>query len=157
MKKIVFIEGASLLLLSLIGVAEGVRLIIQKDPQRIQEALGPGFYVLFASLALMIVGVAHLLVNYRSPPSVKKAAVGSKSEGRATMIGMIIVLVLYLFLIQAVGYLLASIVFFFMEFRMVGIKSWRKDITLTLIFTAVYYVVFIKYCDMSFPQAYLFR
>ncbi len=155
MNRKVLIEGALFLFLSCLGIVEGLRLQSQGDAQAIQGPIGPGAYVLFPSLLLMITGFVYLFRNYRK----RKALNGIKEKtGRKVRVfGIILVLGLYVFLMDVCGYLLASVVFFLLEFRIVGIQSWTKIAILTGLVVAVYYIVFVEFCSMSFPRGMLFR
>jgi hypothetical protein len=64
---------------------------------------------------------------------------------------------MYALLIDVAGYLVASILFFFLAFRIVGVKSWAVNIILALMITAAYYAVFVEYCSMIFPRGLLFK
>ena len=150
MNKKVLIEGALLLVISFIGLAESIHLVADIDPHTVYDTLGPGYYILFLSLALMVTGALHIVVNYGEGPAAAKVEVNM--ELRKRMIGMILALALYTLAISYVGYLISTVLFFLLEFRIVGIKSWRTSIILTLVLTTVYYIVFVKYCEMVFPR-----
>jgi drug/metabolite transporter (DMT)-like permease len=154
MKKSVFIEGIFLLAFSLFGIAEGLRLVFERDPTVVYDMLGPGYYIVFLSVGLMAVGIAHLATNYRKAHEIQKDTMDK--EMRTRLIGTVLAMVIYILFINYLGYIVASIVFFLTEFRIVGIKSWRINCILTICLTAVYYVVFVHYCDMIFPRGILF-
>lgn len=155
MKRTVLIEGILLLVIGLVSAGEGMHLIVDKDPNIIYDMIGPGYYVLLLSIALMATGVVHLIVNYRKRLIMEKVEV--TGEMRRRMISIVAVMAIYTFLIGITGYLVATIVFFLLEFRVIGIKSWRLNVILTILLTAVYYIVFIRYCDMVFPRGILLR
>jgi len=155
MKRTALIEGILLLVISLVTMAEGYRLAIYKDPSALYDMLGPGSYVLVFGILLMIIGLAHLIVNYRRSLRVEKLVVSK--EMRTRVISAIGVLVIYTVLINIIGYLLATIVFFFLELRVVGVKSWLTHVTLTFAFTAVFYIVFIHFGNMIFPRGIFIR
>ena len=154
MSRTLLIEGILLFFISIMGMAEGLRLIRNPDPIAATDAIGPGYYVLFVSIALMAAGLTHLIVNYRKYLCTETIAVDK--EMRIRMIGVITILAIYILLIYMVGYLVASIVFFLLEFRIVGIKSWIFNVILTLSLTAVFYIVFVYYCSMVFPKGIFF-
>ncbi len=155
MKKKVFIEGILLLAIGLLGLVEGVRLVTHRDPKTAYDILGPGFYILFLAIAWIAIGIIHLAVNYRKSFDMKMAAVGK--EMRIRMIYMVLVFALYIFLIDIVGYIAASVIFFFLEFRAVGIKRWLTNAMLTSGLTITYYIVFVHYCSMVFPRGIFFK
>jgi hypothetical protein len=155
MGKRIFIEGILLLSVGLAGVAEGLRIARLPQDVHIQDAVGPGFYLFFLGLLLLAVGVAHITVNY------KKTATGEKIEAdkkmRIKMLLMTATLGAYILIIDVVGYLAASFLFFLLEFRIVEIKSWSKNIISSIALTAFYYVVFVRFCDMVFPVPVFLR
>jgi hypothetical protein len=150
MKKSVLMEGIFLLVISFFGLAESIHLVYDIDPNAIYDTLGPGYYILFLSIALMVTGVLHIVINYRKGVATPKVEVNK--ELRKRMIGILLVLGLYAVAIEFIGYLISTVSFFILEFRMVGIKSWQTNIILSVILAAGYYVIFIKYCDMVFPK-----
>ena len=158
MKRILLIEGILLLFIGLVSMREALLSIIYKNPQTLYDPLGPGFYILLLSGAMMTIGFIHLFINYRKVLSIEKLAVSNELGKRVKrVISMIVVFAIYIFLINIVGYLVATIFFFILEFRIVGIKSWATIVILSLVITAVYYVVFIRYCNIVFPKGIFFR
>ena len=155
MNRIVIIEGILLLVIGLLSMAEGLRLSIYKDPHVLYDLLGPGLYVILLGIGLLTTGVVYFIVNYRRFLIIEKVAVSK--EMRIRMFSTVIVLVIYLFLISIVGYLVATIVFFSLEFRVIGIKSWPLIFILSMVLSAVYYFVFIQYCSMIFPRGIFFN
>jgi putative tricarboxylic transport membrane protein len=133
---------------------EGLRLIIYKDPYVLYDPLGPGVYILVLSLGLLVTGIVHFISNYRKLPGGRKVAA---SKGmRVQLFSSIGILALYILLVSFVGYLVATLTFFFLELRVAGVRSWRTNIILTLVLSVVYYVIFVKFCDMVFPEGILF-
>ncbi|MFX0198031.1 MAG: tripartite tricarboxylate transporter TctB family protein [Candidatus Hodarchaeota archaeon] len=158
MKRTVLIEGILFLLVGFVSMGEGLRLTIYKDPRVLYDLLGPGLYLFLLGFIMTATGVVHLFIHYRKERkdlSMEKVAVNK--ELRIRMISMIVVLAIYIILIRIVGYLFATAFFFFLEFRIVGFKSWPINIILSLILTAAYYIVFVQYCRVVFPRGVFFR
>ena len=154
----VLIEGVLLLVLSLAGIAEGLRLVIYKDPYTLYDPLGPGLYAIAISIGLMTLGVVHLIVNYRKLPPTAMVPVESVDKRmRIRMMSTVVTCVIYIFLISIVGYLLATIIFFFLEFRIEGIRSWPLVVVLSLVLSGLYYLVFVQYCSVIFPRGMILR
>jgi len=63
----------------------------------------------------------------------------------------------YILAIDIVGYLAASFLFFLLELRIVGIKSWAKSIVSSIAFAVIYYLVFVRFCNMIFPTPVFLR
>ena len=154
MNRKVLIEGTLILFVGLASMVEGLRLILHKDPHVLYDPLGPGFYVLALSIGLMAAGIVHFIVDYRKVRRIDNVSVSK--EMRIRLLGSFLVLALYILLIGFVGYIAATLVFCFLEFRVAGVTSWRTNIILTLILSIVYYVIFVKFCEMVFPKGILF-
>ncbi len=155
MKITVLIEGILLLVLSVVSLAEGLRLIIYKEAYVLYDFLGPGFYLIAISIGLMALGVVHLIVNYGKLPTMERVPADRKMKIR--MMSTVAACVIYTFLIGILGYLLATILFFFLEFRIERIKSWPLVVALSLFLSGLYYLFFVKYCSVIFPRGIFFR
>lgn len=155
MKRRVWIEGLLLIGISIVSLIESLRLIIYKDPQTLYDVLGPGYYLLSISLGMMATGIAYIIAHLIKLPSIERKEEVNK-EMRFRLYGSFVVCVLYLILINTLGYLVASFIFFILEFRILGIKSWPFNVLLSAFISVAYYFVFIKYCSMVFPRGLLF-
>jgi hypothetical protein len=155
MRIAVFTEGALLLVVSLVGLAEGLRLVIYKDPYTLYDPLGPGFYIIAISIGILTIGIVHLLSHSKKLFALEEMPVDKKM--RIKMMSTVAACVIYIFLIRIIGYPLATILFFFLEFRIQGIKSWPGIAVLSLVLSALYYLVFVKYCSMVFPRGIFFN
>ena len=155
-RKVLWVEVAILMIISLVALYEAMRLVLYKDPHTLFDILGPGYYLLILGVSLMITSVAYLLVHLREP----LLRVGGEVVDRVMrfrLIGTFGVLAMYIILINIVGYLLASFIFFVLEFRIIGIKSWLGNLILSAFITAAYYFIFVQYCQMVFPRGFLFN
>jgi hypothetical protein len=155
-----WIEGGVLLGIGLIGLAEGLRLTQNIDPDAITDVLGPGYYIFFLGLILMIAGITHLFLHDRKTVSMKQEASDretGKQKVNLIVLYMAVVLVIYLVAINIAGYLVATPIFFLLEFRLAGVKSWNRNVILTLALTAAFYLIFINYCRMVFPPGVFFK
>jgi hypothetical protein len=136
-------------------MAEGLRLIIYKDPYILYDPLGPGLYIIAISIGLLAIAVVHLFGHSKKLPTMERVPVDRKF--RIRMISTVAVCALYIFLITIIGYLLATILFFFLVFRIEGIKSWPFTVVLSLVLSVLYYLVFVQYCSMVFPKGFFFN
>ena len=152
--RIALTESILLGALSLLGLVEGIRLIFDKDPMVVYDVLGPGFFVLLVSLGVMITGSFHLIANLRKP-QVKKE--GAERPLRNRMIQTVLACTLYIVLLDFVGYGLATVVFFLLEFRISGVKNWPLNIFLSSSLTGAFYLIFVSYFDMVFPRGVFFQ
>ncbi|MBI4189335.1 MAG: tripartite tricarboxylate transporter TctB family protein [Betaproteobacteria bacterium] len=151
-KRTVLIESTLFVVIGAVGMVEGLRLSMQLTD--LYRMLGPGVYIFVLSLALVTLGAVHLIVNYRESLGVESMPV-SRNE-RMRMVSIVVLLCANIFVIELVGYLVASIIFFLVVFRILEVKSWRINIVLSLSLAAVYYVIFVQYFSVIFPQGMLF-
>lgn len=150
MNRAVLIESISVLLFGIAGMAEGVRLVVNKDPYILYDPLGPGFYILALSIGMLVAGICHFLFNYKRLPTFEKLDENKKK--RAQALSMFMVLIIYNFLLVYVGYLSATATFYFLGLRVAGVKSWRNSLILAFVFTTFHYVVFVKFAQIVFPR-----
>jgi len=157
---IIWIEGITLIAAGIIAVAEGLRLTQKIDPDAVTDILGPGYYIFFLGVILAIIGVTYLTVNYKEAFYKREGSLSRRIKGKkgiSTVFYMTLVFVFYLISIHIAGYLVPTLIFFFLEFRLAGVKSWKRNIILTLAVTAVFYLIFIRYCRIVFPQGVFFK
>ena len=154
MKRKIIIEGITFSVIGLIAVIEGFRLSTGKDPQGIFSLMGPGTYTIVLGFGLIITAIASVFLNYRKVSGTGKAALSQEKESPSSkvVVYMIGVFAIYAFLIDIFGYLMPTILFLLLEFRLVGVKSWKTNIVVTSAVVAVFYLVFIQYCGMIFPR-----
>jgi hypothetical protein len=153
MKVSMLIEGIIFLVMGLIGVMEGLRVIRRIDPDSIKDVLGPGYYVIILGIILVAVGLIHIVNNWRHQgfPKARSGDASSPWISNFTPLCMIAVFAVYAVFIYLFGFLFASLVFFFLEFRIAGVRPLRKNFALAVGVTAVFYVIFVHYCDLVFP------
>ena len=149
----ILIEGILVMVFSLVAMVEGLRLILYKDPYILYDPIGPGSYILSLSFGLMAVAIVHFMGNYRKFPGIGKGV--ANKEMRTQLFSSIGVLAIYILFVNFIGYLVATLIFFLLELRIAGVKSWRTNVILTLGLTIAYYVIFVKICAMVFPKGML--
>lgn len=159
MKRAVVIESCALLVVGIIGLVGGIQSYIRSDARTLSSAMGPGVYILVLSTALILTALAYAYIGLKRSPVARKA---SADEPRGPWTSKIVVMVFgvfaaYAYLIQWIGYLPSTVLFLLAEFRLLGVRSWRQNLLLTALVTAVFYIVFIKYGEMVFPHGSLFE
>ena len=160
MKMTIWIEGMILLGAGLIALVDGLRLIHKIDPDAIRDILGPGYYIFSLGLILMITGITYFFINYKKIINMQKEVLDKGTEKQKInliVFYMVVVLIFYLIFINIAGYLVPTLIFFSLEFRLAGVKSWKGNILLTSVVTAVFYLIFIQYCRMVFPHGLIFK
>jgi hypothetical protein len=150
MKRQVLIEGSLLLLIGLVSFAEGFRLISGRNPQDGYDILGPGFYLVVLSIPLIAVALMHIISSYKGKSDLIRKGMLYNEEMKVLYI--VLILVLYTFLISIIGYSAASFVFFLTLLRLFGVKLWRNNLMLAISLTAGFVIIFIYFCNMTFPK-----
>jgi len=158
MKRTTVIEGCTLFVISIFGFFGGVTLYINRDARTQSSVMAPGTYVLVLSVALMLTALVYVSLSFRKA---SRTAGAELRETRAPWVSPIVIKVasafaVYAYLIQWLGYTLPTMLFLVVEFKLLGVKSWKSNIFLTAVVAALFYIVFIKYCEMTFPHGTLF-
>ncbi|MFC1820143.1 tripartite tricarboxylate transporter TctB family protein [Thermodesulfobacteriota bacterium] len=143
------LEGVLILVVSLIGLAEGVRLTVFKEPYILYDVIGPGYYIVIISGLLFIPGIIRLLdfgkTNEHTEP-------GENKGMKMRVVLLFGALVLYIFLMTIFGYFPATLFFLLISFRILGVKSLITNLVGSTAVAGAYYVIFIKYCHMVLPR-----
>jgi hypothetical protein len=72
------------------------------------------------------------------------------------MVAMVAVMIAYLFLMNLIGYLLASLLFFFLINRTAGAWSLATNLVVSILMTASFYFIFVWWMEIIFPRGLLF-
>jgi len=157
--KTLLIEVSVLVLVGALSISDGIRLVIAEKLHK-HDVLGPGFYNVGLGSVLIIVGLIYFVSERKKVVRVEeKAAVRQsteKSEYQKMMVSMIVVMIAYIFLIYLTGYLVASLLFFFLINRIAGFRSWSTNLGVTVLMTASFYLIFVTWMGMIFPRGLLF-
>ena len=150
MNRVVLIEAISVVVFGLVCMGEGLRIVVFRDPFILYDPLGPGPYILVLSIGIMTGGVVYFLQNYARTLHVEYVE-GNKKSGMQVL-SAVTVLILYNLVIVFVGYLSATVVFYFLGLRVSGVKSLRSSLILAVIFTTLHYIVFVRFAKVVFPK-----
>jgi len=147
----VLIEGMIPVILGLAGIAEGVRLITMERIQ-LYDVLGPGWYSIGVGFALSVIGLVYLI--YQRKKGFDKAKTVDR-ELRKKMLYMIGALTIYTILINTAGYVLSTIIFFLVIFRVVGYRSWLIIGLMSVGASLSFYLIFGYWLQMVLPRGIL--
>ncbi len=148
----VFIEGISVTVMGLLSLAAGIKLNKLRGVKVQYDIFGPGNYSLGLGVVLILLGLAYLIFHFNK--SLVKETLVDKGL-RRKMMKMIVVLAVYGLLMNIIGYLLASIVFFILIFRVVGLRSWPSILGLGIGISISYYIIFVRLLGMVLPPGIL--
>ncbi len=161
MRFALLIEVGVLIIAGLVSVIEGIRL---STMQKIQyDPLGSEFYCVGLGMILIILGSAYFFSEIgkesrKREKGAKKEPLGrEKRTYRIMMVSMVAVMVIYILLIDWIGYLVSSAVFFFLINRIAGNRPLLTNLAVTALMTVSYYVIFVKWMGMIFPRGVFFN
>jgi hypothetical protein len=157
--KALLIEVFVVVILGVFSVSEGIRLVLAAKLHK-YDILGPGFYNIGLGSVLIMVGLLYFVCERKKVRVEGKSAVkhsSGKGEYTRKMIGMIVVMIAYIFLMYLTGYMVASLVFFFLINRLAGFRSWLTNAGVTVLMTASFYLVFVRWMGMIFQRGLLFN
>jgi len=154
MQRKLLIECAALLAIGALGLAGGLGAYLRSDARTQSSLLQPGVYVVVIAAALIVTALAYGALGLRRLRIAAKAApAGDAGTGGGGEVWLVYAsIVLYGVLIPVLGYLPATMLFLAAEFRILGVRSWPRNVALTLATTAVFYVLFVHYGEMVFPR-----
>ena len=142
------------------SISDGIRLVLAEKLHK-HDVLGPGYYSIGLGSILIIAGLIYFMSEWKKTVRIgEKAAVGQspeESEYQKMMISMIVVMIAYILLMYLTGYLFASLIFFFLINKIAGFRSWLTNLGATVLMTASFYLLFVTWMGMLFPQGLLFN
>jgi putative tricarboxylic transport membrane protein len=152
MRITLLIELMMILIVGSLSIIEGIRLTLHKGLQ-LYDIVGPGLYNVGIGILLLLLGLIYLLFRPRRSDEEKKKT--EEREYRLNMINMVCILAGYILLIDFIGYLLSTMIFFVLIHRIVGFKSWRVNVIVSMGVTLSFYIIFVRLLDMIFPTGIL--
>jgi len=155
MTRRVWVEGLIFVAFSLISATESIRLLLYRDDKMQMDLLGPGYYLLVMSISLLITSIAYIYIFTQTRhETIAPEKVTQKGKERLFL--SFLACAGYVIFIDLIGYPMATIIFFIIMFKLLGIRTWFKSILLSFVFSVVFYAVFVEFAGMIFPKPILF-
>jgi len=158
--KTLLIEVLVLVVVGALSIIEGIRLVLAEKLQ-MYDVLGPGFYNVGMGAILIIIGVVYFASQRKKyakgekGPADRDLVKGQGKEFKKMMVSMIVVMIAYIFLLDLIGYLFASFLFFLLINRLVGFRPWLTNLGVTVLMTVSFYLIFVTWLGMIFPRGLL--
>lgn len=113
------LESLFLIGLAILGLREGVRLL--KVPLLFVDIIGPGWYIFFVSVLLLMSALVYSWGYFKRPgiSKDKHFLLHLGPPGRITAI-----FGLYIIIVPFIGYAIGSMIFFILVFHASGMRSW---------------------------------
>jgi len=154
----IFFEGMLFLVIGLVNIAEGLRLSFSVRQPGIYDIVGPDRYSLVVGFALVATATIYILAHHKQKPESKEPKMDDEGEGKngsVKVVGIVGILTLYAILIPTTGYSLASIVFFLLILKILGVSSWIFILILSIGMTLVYYLIFACFLGIILPRGFM--
>jgi hypothetical protein len=150
------IESLVVVALSLVGMVDAWRLSgVVRGGGPYHDVIGPDRYLGVISVGLLVCGVLNLVSSLKRPgrPEIRRGEGGGSQVTLVTVV--IFVLVIYTLLIPALGYLLATSIFFPVIYFLFGVRSWLKSVVIGLSTAAFFYAIFEYFAEIPLPKGLL--
>lgn len=152
MRMTLLVEVIILVAVGVVSIIEGIRLVYGGKLQ-LYDVLGPGFYNVGIGIILIIAGIIYFISRRRKVFNEKKEV--TSKEYRIKMVNMVVIMAVYIFLMSLIGYLFASMVFFFLINRVVGFRSWLINGVASIGMAISFHIIFVSWMGMIFPRGVL--
>lgn len=135
-----------------------VAAVVLADAVRIGVAGGfgpsePGFFPIIVGVGLAVFGIAFLLRTTVVPDlSLREQAAEEHATTHwRTLWGVIAALAIYAVLLEPLGYILTTSLFFLAVNRIAGSRRWVRDVIVAVLLAAVLYVGFTELLGVRLP------
>lgn len=154
----VLIEGMLVLAMGLLSLVDGIRLNKLRGEAILHYGvLGPGNYNFGIGLMLIIVGLSYLIISYPRRKLDGEKLLEKRELGKRTVVIMGFILGVYYFVMNIIGFLLATTIFLLLIHRTLGFRSWLINIGLSIAISVCFYIVFVRWLAMPLPRGLLFK
>lgn len=141
-----------LLALGALAIREGIRLAMTMRQPGFYDVVGPDRYLLIVGSALILIGLIHIGSERERR---KIQGWGEKDQSLTQVLWIVGGLALYVALIPVLGYLSASVVFFLLVMRVLGLSSWMVNGVLSVLMALVFQFIFGKLLGVILPPGIL--
>jgi len=116
---------------------------------------GPGFFFFWTGIVIAILSLIVIVISLRkrSPEEAQQPTFGKKNVTKIVLV--LISLLLYALLMEWLGFLIVTLVFFIFLLGAIEKKRWSFAVLVSLIVTAASYLVFEKALQSQLPKGLL--
>ena len=149
----IVVETVVLLVMSLIGIGQGVYLIRTPDPYAMYDKVGPGGSLILISSLIIVTLIVHLIRHRKDLSEEKTDPIAEGTTRR--LVRAVATIAIFIVLVDIIGFLPASMVFFLLMLRFLGVRSWPTSIVLSIVFSVSIYLLFVQALNMELPGGLL--
>ena len=143
-------DAALLALVAILGIYDGIR--VHKLPVFVPEPLGSGSYLIgLSTLLLLALGVESVLHPATQTSAARATPRRLLSLFRDPEIQAWLALVLYVGLLEAAGYFLATLGYLMLSIRLFGERRWVWVVVSGSALAVIFYVVFERLAGIPLP------
>jgi hypothetical protein len=150
------VESFFIMALACLGLADAWRLSnAVRAGGAFHDVIGPDRYLGAISVGLLLCGALNLVSSLKRPgrPEIRR---GEEGGSQVTLVIVVsFVLVIYTLLIQILGYLFATSIFFPIIYYLFGVRSWRKSVVIGLSTALFFYAIFEYFAEIPLPKGLL--
>jgi putative tricarboxylic transport membrane protein len=145
-----FIVGAVMLVTGVVLLFQTFRIPGEGfDPQ------GPRFFPLCIVLAWLLLSVIYLSTHILKIIRTGNGEAAEKFTRIVPAAILVVALIIYALVLDSVGYLIATALFFIAAARVLGSRNWARDITVGVLLSAVLYFAFTQALGVRLPEGIL--
>jgi putative tricarboxylic transport membrane protein len=149
--------GLSFLLFSAVSIWDGLRIAGSVRLRGTLDLIGPDRYLLGVGVLLAVVGLLLLvqgILMMRKPQAAGATPAGDDGGGYVHF-ALIGILLAYAMLLPIAGYLITTLAFFLVTYRVMGMERWGVNILSSLASTALFWAAFTILADLPLPKGLL--
>jgi len=120
---------------------------------------GPRVFPLFVGGVLVILAFGHFIQSLRSRKSEEREEIAQPTKkplGASRPLFLAGVFVVYILMIEGVGFFVSTVAFVVMSSRLMGAKDWVRPLGLALGVALFCYLLFEVWLKLSLPRGLLF-
>ncbi len=119
------------------------------------STMGPDIYLAVVSTGLLLCGFWSLIGVRRGKGATRADGETESGVGSGQVARVVLVLIGYAAAFPVLGYTLATLIFFPVAFFVFGVRPWTKSLTIGVLVTAVFYVLFAHFAELPLPRGLL--
>lgn len=141
-------------IVSAVMLVAGVVFLVQtfRIPGEGFDPQGPRFFPLVVVSVWLVLSVFYLVSHIIKTVRDGRGEAAEKFVNMAPTALLVIALIIYAFILDSVGYLISTALFFVVAARLLGSRNLARDITIGVLMSIIVYVVFTQALGVRLPE-----